>query len=159
VETTAGDVVRHADLFHTGIVVDDLEAAKDELGGTLGLTWRAGGAEVRLTDDHGVRTVRTAYVLSEAGPHHVELVQAIEGTLWSVAAPGSAHHVGYWVDDVPAAAAELDRRGSTLVASIAVKDGRPPMCTYHRTRSGLYLEIVDRALRPVLLPDLPDLRS
>jgi len=152
-ETSAHGVVRHDDLFHTGIVVDDLEAAKEELGRSLGLTWRDGGADVRLTDADGVRTVHTAYVLSIEGPHHVELVQAIEGTLWTALAPGHAHHVGYWVDDVPAAAAELVRLGSEQVASIAIKDGRPPMCTYHRSRTGLYLEVVDRALRPVLLPD------
>ena len=67
--------------------------------------------------------------------------------------PGHAHHLGYWVDDVPSAAAELERLGSAQIASVAIKDGRPPMCTYHRSRSGLYLEIVDRRMRPVLLPD------
>ena len=36
-----GDVVlRNVDLFHTGIVVDDLAAARDALGCDLGLTWR-----------------------------------------------------------------------------------------------------------------------
>jgi hypothetical protein len=119
----------------------------------LGVTWSEGGAEVRLTDAAGVRTVRTAYALSTTGPHHVELVQSIPGTLWSVVAPGHAHHLGYWVDDVPSAATELERLGSQQVAGVAVKDGRPPICTYHRSPSGLYLEIVDRRMRAVLLPD------
>lgn len=145
--------MNHADLFHTGIVVDDLAVAKEELGATLGVTWRDGGAEVRLTGATGVRTVQTAYALSTSGPHYVELVQSIRGTVWSVTAPGHAHHLGYWVDDVPSAAAELVRIGSEQVASVAMKDGRPPMCTYHRSRSGLYLEIVDRRMRAVLLPD------
>ena len=148
-----GGVVNHTDLFHTGIVVDDLASSKEELGAALGVTWREGGADVRLTDVTGVRTVETAYALSTSGPHHIELVQSIPGTLWSVVAPGHAHHLGYWVDDVSSAAAELERLGSAQVASIAIKDGRPPMCTYHRSRSGLYLEIVDRRMRPVLLPD------
>ena len=146
-------MVDHADLFHTGIVVDDLASAMEELGAILGVAWNTGGAEVRLTDAAGVRTVRTAYALSTAGPHHVELVQSIPGTLWSVVAPGHAHHLGYWVDDVPTAAAELERLGSEQIASVAVKDGRPPICTYHRSPSGLYLEIVDRRMRSVLLPD------
>jgi hypothetical protein len=146
-------VVRHADLFHTGVVVDDLASAKEQLGASLGVTWRDGGAEVRLTDATGVRTVRTAYALSTTGPHHVELVQSIPGTVWSVGTPGHAHHLGYWVDDVPSTAAELAWRGSEQVAGIADRDGRPPMCTYHRSPSGLYLEIVDRRLRPLLVPD------
>ena len=58
-----GDVVlRNVDLFHTGIVVDDLAAARDALGRDLGLTWRDGGAAVRLITDDGARTVRTAFV-------------------------------------------------------------------------------------------------
>ena len=97
--------------------------------------------------------MQTAYALSTEGPHHVELVQSIPGTVWSVTAPGHAHHLGYWVDDVASAAAELVRIGSEQVASVAMKDGRPPMCAYHRSRSGLYVEIVDRRLRAVLLPD------
>src|SRR4051794_2975465 len=120
----------------------------------MGLSWREGGAEVRLTAAAGTRSVQTAYALSTSGPHHVELVQSISGTLWSVTAPGHAHHLGYWVDDVPAAAAELERVGSEQVASVAIKDGRPPICTYHRSRSGLYLEIVDRRMQAVLFPEL-----
>ena len=146
-------VLDHADLFHTGIVVDDLASAMEELGAILGVAWNTGGAEVRLTDAAGVRTVRTAYALSTTGPHHVELVQSIPGTLWSVVAPGHAHHLGYWVDDVPTAAAELERLGSEQIAGVAVKDGRPPVCTYHRSPSGLYLEIVDRRMRPLLIPE------
>jgi hypothetical protein len=148
-----GGLLKHGDLFHTGIVVDDLASAKEQLGDLLGVTWRDGGAEVRLTDASGTRSVETAYSLSTAGPHHVELVQSIPGTVWSVGSPGHAHHVGYWVDDVTSAAAELERRGSKQVASIAIKDGRPPMCTYHRSPTGLFLEIVDRRMRPMLIPD------
>src|SRR6266550_3512384 len=84
------DVLRHADLFHTGIIVDDLAAATEECGDALGLTWHEGGAEVRLLTADGARTVRTAYAMSKEGPHHVELGQSIEGTLWVAAAPGHA---------------------------------------------------------------------
>lgn len=147
--------VRHADLWHTGIVVDDLAAAMDELGDELGVTWYEGGAEVRMITDDGVRTVKTAYALSKEGPHHVELGQSIDGTLWSVTAPGHAHHLGYWVDDVAASSAALARQGSPRVATIAITDEAPPMCAYHRTRNGLYVEVVSRALRRVLLPEEP----
>jgi Glyoxalase/Bleomycin resistance protein/Dioxygenase superfamily len=148
-----GGLLNHADMFHTGIVVDDLASAKEQLGDLLGVTWRDGGAEVRLTDASGTRSVETAYSLSTAGPHHVELVQSIAGTVWSVTVPGHAHHLGYWVDDVPSVAAELVRLGSEQVASIAIDDERPPMCTYHRSPTGLFLEIVDRRMRPLLIPD------
>lgn len=143
----------HGDLWHTGIVVDDLQAAMDELGEQLGVTWHEGGAAVRMSTDEGVRTVTTRYALSKEGPHHVELGQSIEGTLWSAPSPGHAHHLGYWVDDVVAASAALDELGSPRAATIAISDDAPPMCAYHRTTSGLYVEVVSRGLRRVLLPE------
>ncbi len=60
-----GDVVlRSVDLFHTGIVVDDLAAARDALGRDLGLTWRrrrrGGQAHHRRRRPHRAR----AYALA-----------------------------------------------------------------------------------------------
>ncbi len=145
-------VLDAADLWHTGIVVDDLESAKAELSHELGVTWRDGGSEVRLITDDGATTVQTAYALSVQGPHHVELVQSIPGTVWTAAPPGHAHHLGYWVDDVVAATNTFIALGAVRLASIAMADDEPPICAYHRTKSGLHVEIVDRRLRKVLLP-------
>ncbi len=142
----------HADLWHTGIVVDDLEAAKAELGDQLGVTWFEGGAEILLVTADGTRSVTTAYALSRQGPHHIELGQSVPGTLWTATAPGQAHHIGYWVDDVTTASRELERRGARHVASVTIKDGVPPMCAYHQTANGLYVEVVNRAMEPMLLP-------
>ncbi|EFC84558.1 VOC family protein [Parafrankia sp. EUN1f] len=149
---TVAGILRSEDLFHTGIVVDDLDAGREELGSALGVTWYEGGANVRLRTCEGTRAVSTAYVLSREGTHHIELVQSIEGTLWTAVAPGHAHHLGYWVDDLAAATEALEALGWMFTASIALRDDRPPMCTYLRARGGLYVEIVDRALLPVLLP-------
>jgi hypothetical protein len=151
--------LQHANLFHTGIVVDDLAAAKAELGDLLGVTWFEGGADVLVITDDGTRTVSAAYALSKEGPHHVELTQSVAGTLWSVTGPGQAHHLGYWVDDVAAASAELIRLGSARVATVTVADGVPPMCAYHQTGNGLYVEVVSRAMRRFLLPGVPELAS
>lgn len=144
--------LQQANLFHTGIVVDDLAAAKAELGAQLGLTWFEGGAEVVLRTDDGIRTVQSAYALSKEGPHHIELAQSVPGTVWSTVSPGQAHHLGYWVDDVAAASAELVRTGAPHVATVAMSEAAPPMCAYHRTANGLFVEVVSRALRRVLLP-------
>lgn len=144
--------LQHADLFHTGIVVDDLAAAKDELGERLGVTWFEGGAEVTVTTDDGSRSVPSAYAMSREGPHHVELAQAVPGTVWTVTEPGHAHHLGYWVDDVTEASAQLSAAGAPRVATVAMREDAPPMCAYHRTANGLYVEVVSRGLRSVLLP-------
>jgi Glyoxalase/Bleomycin resistance protein/Dioxygenase superfamily len=146
--------LRHADLWHTGIVVDDLDAAKEELGAQLGLTWFEGGGEVQLRTDDGVRTVRTGYALSREGPHHVELCRSVEGTFWTATSPGHAHHLGYWTADVVTASASLSQRGMPLVGTVGLRDS-PPICAYHRARNGLYVEVVGTAWRRVLLPDEP----
>ena len=142
-----------ADLFHTGVVVDDLDAAKAELGARLGLTWSEGGADVVLITDEGTRTAASAYAMSREGPHHLELCQSVPGTVWTATAPGQAHHLGYWVDDVAAASAALADQGAPAVACVTVAEGRPPMCAYHRTLSGLLVEVVNRKMRSFLLPD------
>src|SRR3546814_19553117 len=106
-----------------------------------------------MTTEAGTTTVTTSYALSKEGPHHVELGQSIEGTLWTTPTPGHAHHVGYWVDDVVAASRALDQGGSPRVATIAISDDAAPMCAYKRTTSGLFVEVVRRGLRRVLLPE------
>ena len=151
-DTTSGPV-QHTNLFHTGIVVDDLAAAKEELGERLGVTWTEGGADVALITDDGIQVVPSAYAMSREGPHHVELAQAVPGTIWTVAEPGHAHHLGYWVDSVTEASAALTASGVPRVATVAITEDAPPMCAYHRTTNGLYVEVVSRALRRVLLPD------
>lgn len=144
--------LRHSDLFHTGIVVDDLSAAKDEFGRMLGLTWLEGGAEVRLLAGGRSQVVTTAYAMSAEGPHHIELVQSIPGTLYErVGGLGDAHHIGYWADDVLSASARLSASGLARAAAFSIRDDRPPLCVYHHAGPGCYIELVDRAFRPVLL--------
>ena len=72
--------------------------------------------------------------------------------MWTAASPGHAHHLGYWVDNVAEASAALISLGSPRVATVAMAENAPPMCAYHRTGNGLYVEVVSRALRRVLLP-------
>jgi hypothetical protein len=151
--------LRHQDLWHTGIVVDDLAAAKDELGARLGVTWYEGGGKIRLRTDEDVRTIRTAYALSKEGPHHVELCQSVDGTLWTAAAPGHAHHLGYWTDDVVTTSASLSDYGLPVVGTVAFDDDSPAVCAYHRAANGLYVEVVDIALRRVLLPSASEVNA
>jgi Glyoxalase/Bleomycin resistance protein/Dioxygenase superfamily len=141
----------HANLYHTGIVVDDLASAQEQLAKLLGVTWLTGGGEVRIRSHDGVRVATTAYAISAEGPHHVELVQSVPGTLYAVAGSGRAHHLGYWSDDVPATSAALSRCGLPEVASIGFGDDDvAPICAYHQAGEGFYIELVSTAMRRVL---------
>ena len=142
----------HDDLFHTGIVVDDLEAAKLEFGRLLGVTWLEGGGKVKLQTADDRSTVETKYAISAEGPHHVELVQSVPGTLYTTNGSTRAHHVGYWVDDVPAVSAALVRSGLTNVVLISFGGDRPPITAYHEAGDGFWIELVARSMQPLLFP-------
>jgi hypothetical protein len=142
----------HADLYHTGIVVHDLELAKAEMSEQLGVIWGVQGeSEQPVVLESGPATLTFGFAYSAQGPHRIELVQAIPGTLWEVPRPGSAHHLGYWSDDVPAMSAALAARGLPLAARVGTgqSDGPAPI-VMHRAPSGLYVELVDRSLREML---------
>ncbi len=153
-------VLRPADLYHSGFVVADLTSAMAELGPQLGVTWRAGGGEVRLTTPEGHRVVTTAYALSNEGPHHIELVEARPDTLYMEPPSGTGgpagdswrpHHLGWWVDEVVAASAALEAQGLPMAAMLGMDDDTiPPMCAYHRVSEGYYVEVVNRRMRRVL---------
>jgi hypothetical protein len=144
--------LRFEDLYHTGIVVDDMVAAQAELSDVLGVSWGPQGTSeqpVWLVD--GPRTVCFEYAYTSEGPHHLELVTTIPGTLWTVGSPGHAHHTGYWCDDVAGVSAGLEASGLPVVAKVGTdRPTGPAGVVYHRARSGLYVELVDRAVRAQL---------
>lgn len=86
--------------FHIGIVVDDFDAALEELGGLFGYEWCpvfAIETPVVLPDGEIMLDLRFAY--SKTQPR-VEIIRAVAGTPW-VPAPGAGiHHAGYWSDDL-----------------------------------------------------------
>jgi hypothetical protein len=140
-----------ADLYHTGFVVDDLAGAQEQFGSLLGLSWLTGGGTVRIDTPDGSSVVQTAYALSAEGPHHIELVQSVPGTLYIASGSASAHHLGYWVDDVTEASAALQKCGMPCAASVGVEGSRRgPMAAYHRSGDGVYVEVVARSMRRLL---------
>ena len=147
--------LRYEDLYHTGIVVEDMAAAQKELSDALGVTWGAQGtSEQPVLLEDGLRRITFEFAYTEQGPHHLELVTAIPGTLWTVGPPGHAHHTGYWCDDVAGASAALSAKGLPLVAMVGTdQPDVPATVVYHRARTGLYIELVDRAHRTLLFGD------
>ena len=117
----------------------------------LGLSWIEGGGDVPMVLSDGPRTVKMAYAYSVAGPHHLELLQSVEDTVWTVAGGGHAHHIGYWSDDVEAATALLAAQGLPRVVNIGTfEEDAFPTGVYHQAHNGLYIEVLNRALKPVI---------
>jgi len=140
-------------LFHVGVRVPRLEAAMDELGGSLGVMWaeaREADAQRLWTPEHGMQELRLRFTYSAEGPQHIELLEGPPGSFWDGREHPGAHHVGVWADDLEAETMRLAGIGWTLVGA-----NRDPgdgdgygVFTYLRPPSGLIVELVDVAVQP-----------
>jgi hypothetical protein len=135
--------MKAADQFHVGIVVEDLDAALDDLSTLFGYEWCPKlevSTPVALPD--GESTLDLVFTYSTAAPR-LEVIQSIPGTLWMPAPASGIHHVGYWSDDVAADAAALTARGYLAEAAGVRPDGAP-VWAYHRSPTGPRIELVSR---------------
>lgn len=146
------DVLNFANLYHTGIVVDDVDAAKAEYSDLMGVTWpHEGETDMPVWLPSGPKTVAFRYAYTDEGPHRLELVRRIPQTLWAVGGIGHAHHLGFWCDNVAEASVALTRRGLPICAKVGVDDGDAPApIVLHQAKTGIYLELVDAALQSVI---------
>ncbi|KPI18915.1 hypothetical protein OK074_1379 [Actinobacteria bacterium OK074] len=136
-----------ADLYHTGIVVRDVDEWKARLTGVAGYRWTetmSAELPVRLAD--GVRTLPMRWTYSLDAPH-IELAQEIPGTPWTATEHLATHHLGYFCDDLPTTSKRLEEAGFPLEAC-AVADGTPTIFAYHLAPGGPRIEIVDRTRMP-----------
>jgi hypothetical protein len=131
------------------VVVDDLDAALPRLSELFGYRWSdvfEGRVQVWLPD--GDRGIPLRFVYSRTVPR-IEVIQAIEGTVWVPSTGSGIHHLGYWSDDVEGDGARLEASGYAREALGRVPNGAAPW-SYHRAPSGFRVELVDRALQPML---------
>lgn len=140
-------VLNPADLYHTGMVVADLDAAMVALTATGGYDWTTPfSSALSVLDNEGREQsvdFRFAYTIQSP---HLELVQEIPGTIWTPAPGNAAHHLGYFVDDLPGTSLQLEAAGFAREVC-AIADGNAPVAfAYHQHPSGVRIEIVDRSL-------------
>lgn len=138
--------LRPEDLYHTGIVVPDLDAAMARLSALAGYRWiKPMHYTLTFRDAIGTRELTPRLVYSVQAPY-IELVQELPGTAWT-AAPGNAvHHLGYFADDLAETAKLLEDNGFTFEMTAAVPGAELSMFAYYIDSAGTRIEIVDRAL-------------
>lgn len=143
---------------HVGIVCEDINrtiAEHERLGYTFAL--RSGSATVRRPglDRQDTFSARTAWSLQ--GPPHIELAEVADvgdrPFLWPSRGHDHIEHVGYWVDDLAAASALLEELGYPLEMTPAGDDTKPLGFCYHRTPSGVRIELEDGPMRKKLLAE------
>jgi hypothetical protein len=139
-------------LYHVGIVVIDVEAARTELTEQLGVTWgpvlHLDAVEYR--DGAGEDVVLpTTMCYSVDGPH-LELIEEVPGSIWVRNEHSNLHHIGFWSNDLAIDGSELTRAGCPLQLCGRSGDAAPVSFAYHRNDLGVRIELVDAALRETM---------
>jgi lactoylglutathione lyase len=137
-------------LFHTGIRVPDLDAAMEEMGETLGVTWakpRSTEGQAVWTPEDGQQKVPLRYVYSSEGPQHIELLEGPAGSIWDGREDPGVHHVGVWADDVQAETERCVANGWRVAAANVSPEEGYGSYTYVVPPSGPIIELVNGARR------------
>ena len=146
-----------SEMSHFGIIVTDIErtiADYEQLGYAFAL--RSGGVELRRPGlPPQPLQARSAWSLQ--GPPHIELGEVVglggDPTPWPDRGHDYVDHVGYWVDDLPAASALLEAHGFPLELTPASDATRPTGFCYHRTPHGARIELEDGPMRKRILQE------
>lgn len=139
------------DLYHSGIVVDDVEATMQWFADTAGYRWcepYAGEQVVETPDGERTIPLHIAYTIDEP---RLELVGTVPGTCW-VPATSGIHHHGYWSDDVDADVDTLTAHGHQLEARAPDPTSGTSLWAYCMGPVGTRIELVSRALEPLMTP-------
>jgi catechol 2,3-dioxygenase-like lactoylglutathione lyase family enzyme len=139
-------ILQPTDLYHVGLIVDDIDAAAKRLTAASGYGWtKPVEYTLAVTTADGDYEVPFKFIYSLQAPH-LELIQQVPGTIWTGLPDAAAHHLGYWVDDLAATAAALEDAGYRQEARPAGDE--LSMFAYYTDSAGVRIEIVDRALFP-----------
>jgi catechol 2,3-dioxygenase-like lactoylglutathione lyase family enzyme len=139
-------------LYHVGIVVPDIEAAKAHFTDLLGITW---GPVVHtdtldLRDGDGNDLVFPNTLCYSTEPPHLELVLEVPGSVWECNEHSNLHHIGVWTDALPADSTRYSELRCPLQLCGHDADTAPIQFAYHRDPLGVRIELVDAAMKPMM---------
>jgi catechol 2,3-dioxygenase-like lactoylglutathione lyase family enzyme len=141
---------RNRAMFHSGMVVTNLEESAAQYCELFGLRWappRPSRLQVRV--DGILQQVELVATYSVQGPPYLELIEEISGSVWASEALG-LNHVGFWASDLPSAAKALERSGLPARAFDEDADEAMKRFSYHRGTDGIWLELVCPSFEPKL---------
>jgi len=139
-------------LYHVGIVVPDIEAAKAHLTDLLGITWgpvmEIDAFDVRDGDGNDLVVPNTLCYSTE--PPYLELVLEVPGSVWECNEHSNLHHIGVWTDALPTDSARYSELRCPLQLCGHDADTAPIQFAYHRDPLGVRIELVDVAMKPMM---------
>ena len=128
-------------IVHIGVVVPDLDVAKQQLGAALALTW--GAVRHATYGDWELRAV-TSY----EGPPYLELQHGSPGSPWDAGGVARLDHLQRWTSGRSSDVTELSGQGVSL--EIDGDEVGQPFC-YLRTSDGIRIELIEDAMKPQFL--------
>ncbi len=137
-------------LYHTGIVVDDLDATLDRFTKVAGYRWTdvVEVDQVAQTPE-GEVTIPMRMAYSGTAPR-LEILQTAPGTIW-IPADSGVHHLGYWSDNVESDLATLEANGMRYEVKAFNPDGSGTLLwAYCKAPAGPRIELVSRAMKPFI---------
>jgi len=141
-------------VFHTGLLVHDLEEGMAQYGEALNLEWAKPFTFEALplwTPGTGLQHLRLEVTYSTRGPQHLEIMIGPKGSFYDPDLGIGFHHVGYWVDDVREEVQGMQHKGWSVVAAGDVpEEGWGTFVYLTPPGGGLVVEFVSTSLMPAL---------
>jgi catechol 2,3-dioxygenase-like lactoylglutathione lyase family enzyme len=134
-------------LFHTGVIVTDLEEAMASYGEAFGLHFAPPKvAATPMRCPAGVLEREARFTYSVEGPHHIELLQQVQPAPYLELTGGpQIHHLGYYTRDLVTETARLEALGFVAELTGVAPDGGLARASYLRNpfQPGMWVELVD----------------
>ena len=140
-----------SEMFHVGIVVPEIEVARERLSSLLGVEWGPTiESDTEVRDASGADKVISLKLCYSTKAPHLELVEERPGTPWVCNAYSNLHHIGFCSDSLAGDARTLE--GGACPLEICGRAGQevPRMFSYHRDPLGVRFEYVDAASRTMM---------
>jgi catechol 2,3-dioxygenase-like lactoylglutathione lyase family enzyme len=135
-------------MFHVGIVVPDLDAARARFTELLGTEWGPVLEHaVEMQDGDGNDLVVPNRICYSTQPPYLELITEVPGTPWVCNEHSNLHHIGFYSAALAGDAAQLGAVGCPLEIRDGHGDAPPSKFTYHRDPLGVRVELVNAAMR------------
>jgi len=135
--------------FQIGVIVEDIEAAMQELTQAQGVKW--GEVAQRKYQQWEFKRV-----FSLDGPPYIELIEGPPGSPWDSSKGSRIDHLQWWTKDMEADSTRMQAAGVTLdvdgvkESPLVAPDGtkKPGIFRYFKApSSGMRLELIDESVR------------
>lgn len=139
--------------FHVGIVVEDLESARQRMTDLFGIVWgpimRSPAVDVR--DGDGTDRQLPSNICYSADQPSIELIEEVPGTVWTRNPHSNLHHIGFWTPNFDHDTAAVSGGACPVQLSGRTGDRAPANWVYHHDPVlGIRVELLDDSMREMM---------